>query len=81
MKTSCAYCGKVNDLHMEVSKSTKVPSYEPTPGAASICATCHLISIFTDELTLRKPTTEEQDLLNNDEGVQQVLLLLNYSKA
>lgn len=40
----------------------------PSPGDASLCAYCHVLLVYNDDLTLRLPTREEAEEIAHDMG-------------
>ncbi len=50
---SCPHCGKVLD------RALQMKGYSPSEGSVSICIRCANVSLFGENLRLRKPTDEE----------------------
>lgn len=47
----------------------------PRPGDPTMCVYCGVWSIFDESLTLRRPTSQEQEQLLRDPVVQKILAL------
>ena len=63
----CTKCGFKPDAASAVNETGK--QVAPTPGDATLCATCGHAMVFDDNLMLRDPTTEEARLLYSDPRV------------
>ncbi len=50
----CSHCGRNNSGNTPIEGDAS-----PEPGDVSLCAYCALFSVFTDELTLRRPNADE----------------------
>ncbi len=71
MHTVCPWCLCEHDLVAElVDEGAPVP-YE---GALSLCIRCGKFSLFTETLTLRRPTRDEQREYDTDPHLVQVRL-------
>ena len=66
-ESRCTKCGFKADAASSVNDAGKKQT--PTPGDATLCATCGHAMIFDDNLMLRDPTTEEAQLLYSDPRV------------
>ena len=62
----CPACGKVLDAATVVDQ----PQATPKPGSVAICLDCAYVAVFTDELTLRDPTPEENKVILANYSVQ-----------
>jgi hypothetical protein len=64
IKAICPYCGRKHDCATEVGEHFL--SFRPTDGDWSVCVACHKVSVFTRDLGLRKPTSDESlDITQN----------------
>ena len=57
--------------HMEAEHAT------PTPGCFSICIMCGFVSVFADDLTLRRPGEEERQAIKGNVEIQKYLSALH----
>lgn len=64
---TCPYCLSVHDATSAIGSSA-----EPSPGDISLCITCCEYSFFDDDLSLRKPTSEEEVKLRNSPSAQRM---------
>ena len=62
--TACPWCGYKIDAAS--SADPRDPEATPSPGDFSICLECASPLFFTEGLGLRKPTPEEERMLNRD---------------
>lgn len=67
----CAVCGHKLDGASGVGNNTV-----PKPGDVSICIRCTNISVFGDDLKLRKPTENEMKELGRDSNVLKAMALI-----
>lgn len=65
MVTTCPFCGHKHDIQLEVTGNSG-----PQAEDATMCTTCMSIAIFDTDMSLRKPTPDEQWALDNDEQIQ-----------
>jgi ribosomal protein L40E len=65
----CSRCGN----HFDRATSATPTAPKPLPGSVSICYRCGALGIFNDNLTVRRPTPEELEELEQSEKVQRVL--------
>jgi hypothetical protein len=76
----CPGCGTPNDGHFNTTGRDEPPE----PGAASVCAYCCTVGIFSKHGGIRLPTPEEATELAADVGVQaavQALRALQFQRA
>ena len=59
--TPCPQCGAVNDTADGVEHEEA-----PTPGDISVCMYCAAVTVFTNDLKLRTPTSEEMANIRSD---------------
>lgn len=52
----CPYCGQLFRIHSSTDVNYVLP---PAPGDVACCAKCGSVSIFTDDLDLRRATAAE----------------------
>jgi hypothetical protein len=68
---ACPTCGtKVNDATVVFHGASKA---SPAPGDVTVCIYCAAVSIFDDELCLRRPTPDEQREIARDPRVQKTV--------
>ena len=60
----CPICWKKLDAATATQKGTK-----PKAGDATVCICCGALLVFNDDLTVRLPTDEENDIMRFDERV------------
>lgn len=65
--SKCYGCDAVLDMATESTKGT----YNPKPGAVSICIECLSLSIFDGDLRLRKPSKWKAEELAKDKSLQE----------
>jgi hypothetical protein len=63
----CPFCGREHDLHSHPQGAT------PEPLDRSICWGCGNIAVYEDDLSLRRPTPEEEAEHTDNLAVQQAL--------
>ena len=63
-KNSCLYCNHKLDGATQVNGN-----HQPKPGDVSICIACGNVSIFKEDMTLRKPSPEEEAEMQNDPNI------------
>ena len=76
-ESSCPNCGEI----MNAAQAVDAEGNEPGAGDASICMSCGHLSIFTDELMLRNPTSEELEKWAGDERLVDVMTALHRAKG
>ena len=64
MKETCRKCGYEIDAYTHAHGNAK-----PRPGDVSFCLNCGALSVFTKDMTLRAPTTEENAKFQRDQRV------------
>jgi hypothetical protein len=69
-KTTCPWCGRVNELNSGAGGNKHET---PSVGAVGLCFTCRQPAIFTETLDLRKPTEAEMAEIKKDPTVGQYL--------
>lgn len=70
----CPSCNGAINIGESITNTEHVPS----GGDMTVCAHCAEIAVFTDELTLRKPTAVELlDLANDEESAKQLIAVQN----
>lgn len=75
----CPHCGAEHDLSTGVAQDEKV---KPESGSISICIRCHKAAIFTQDLRLRVPTSEEEiQIAANPTIVQLSVLMAGFRPA
>lgn len=65
--SSCPNCGA------EFTQATNQKGRMPKPNDATVCIKCATILVFTDQLTVRAPTTEELDKLSREPELQRIV--------
>jgi hypothetical protein len=63
----CAHCGSLNDATAAMRENGK--NMRPRPGNFSICVKCGELSVYDDNLDLRKPTDDEYIEVAHDPGI------------
>lgn len=71
MHTVCPWCLREHDLVGELTRDGTPVPYE---GALSLCIKCGKFAVFKEDLTLRRPTREEQREYDTDPHLAQVQL-------
>lgn len=62
----CPYCNHLLDGISQVNGENL-----PEPGDASICIQCGNVSVFDDDLSLRKPLPEEESAIQEDPTIRE----------
>lgn len=70
----CPFCGTEHD------RSATVMGSGPKEDDVSICMVCSGISVFTDEIKLRKPTAKELKLIERSATTQHMLNAVRETK-
>lgn len=76
-RAKCPFCRK------EITAAGNVPGEHqaPTGGDASLCITCGAISVFCDDMALRKPTPQERDELSKNQEILHLVFAWAMMKA
>lgn len=70
-KQACRRCGYRMDQNTEAYGDDSRPS----PGDVSMCLRCGALSVFTEAITLRAPTGEENESLQRDSRITELQIM------
>ena len=67
---TCRRCGYMMDQNTDAYGDSR-----PSPGDVSMCLRCGALSVFTEAITLRAPTGEENESLQRDSRLTELQIM------